>query len=232
MRGLAHGVVRAADTINCVLSISDLIADRHAKAGPMPVPDPPQRDRPRRIVRSNYQPEPQPTTNLPDSGSSWAEMRRQREGRAPQPATMLEPAVSVVAGYATLGARVVAYVIDIALVWGMLLAIFWLGSAVLHGTRDVGTDFLGALWTLLWPVGYFGALTSGGNRTIGMVVVRTRVLSTTGEPLSFWTACLRAILFLLGFVTIAPLLANCLLLVTDQRQGYHDKMTRAIVARE
>lgn len=197
-------------------------------SSPPPNPD----GKPPRIAPSNYRPDPKPAAfDTAPQSASWAELRRKRDAtpRLPgAPGTSEAPATTP----AGIVPRVLAVAIDMALVWMIWQGAYLTGGALLHGATDIGTDLLGSLWTLLWPILYFGLLTCDGRRTVGMIALRTRVLGVDGEPLGFWVACLRAALFLIGFPTVAPLLANAFLLMTDRHQGYHDKLTRSIVVQE
>lgn len=197
----------------------------------MSPPLPSSENKPPRISPANYQPDPRPASfDTAPTSSSWAEQRRARDAIPPRPDEAGESEVAPAP--AGILARMLAFAIDMALVWIVWQGAYLAGVALLRGAADVGTNLLGFLWTLLWPVLYFGLLACDGRRTVGMIATRTRVLSVGGYPLGFWVACLRAALLLAGFPTVAPLLANAFLLMTDRHQGYHDKLTRSLVVQE
>lgn len=201
------------------------------KTSAMSSPPTPPDGKPPRILPANYRPDPKPAAfDTAPQGASWAELRRKREAGPPQPAA--GPVETSVANPAGIVPRALAFAVDMALVWAVWQGAYWAGDALLHGARDAGTDLLGSIWTLLWPILYFGLLTCDGRRTVGMIAIRTRVLTVAGDPLGFWVACVRAALFLAGFPTLVPLLANAFLLMTDRHQGYHDRLTRALVVQE
>jgi len=202
----------------------------------MSVPEQPP-TKPGRILKANYRPEPKPAAPMASTPASpsWAEQRRckaQVAASAPVNDEVSGSRVFEAATFATLTTRAIAYTLDMALVWSVSLGVPVIGTQLVHGAHDIGTDLLGTLWTLAWPVLYFGLLTHDGWRTPGMLVVRTRIVRADGTPLPFGAAAYRTILFLAGFFTVIPFLGNWAYMVTGKRQGYHDLLTRSVVVQE
>jgi uncharacterized RDD family membrane protein YckC len=189
------------------------------------------------VLAANYRPEPKPgraPASDDDHVVVWAD--RQRRLQKPLVTTNTSdakpPIEQATTSFASLRVRALAYAIDMVVVWLTWYASAWFGSLVLHGVHDVGTDLVGTLWMFAWPVLYFAVGTWDAWRTPGMLLLRTRVMRTDGAPLGFGAALLRAALFSAGFAVVVPVLANWAYMVTGKRQGFHDLLTKAVVAQE
>ena len=103
---------------------------------------------------------------------------------------------------AGLGTRGIAQILDLLIVTGLLVAVFFFGAAAAAGTRSdvVGTliDLFGAFIVIF---GYFWiseAIFSG--QTLGKRALRLRVVGDRGEPLTWVQAGIRNVIRIVDFL--------------------------------
>jgi uncharacterized RDD family membrane protein YckC len=103
---------------------------------------------------------------------------------------------------AGLGTRGIAQILDLLIVTGLLVAVFFFGAAAAAGTRSdvVGTliDLFGAFIVIF---GYFWiseAIFSG--QTLGKRALRLRVVGDRGEPLTWLQAGIRNVIRIVDFL--------------------------------
>lgn len=139
---------------------------------------------------------------------------------------------------ATIGRRVAAYAIDIAIAYGIVAVLIGVAAAIIAGV-GTGWDETGLALMLVgvWAVIALAALTwalvytamQGGRGSIGQRTLRIRLYGAdSGAAIGFGHALLRNIVWALatsivvGYFT--PLFDQ-----SGKRQGWHDKATGAIV---
>lgn len=102
---------------------------------------------------------------------------------------------------AGLGTRVIAQILDLVIVAGMLVAVFFVGVAFQAG----GAGTLASVWEIIGSFvvifGYFWASEAmWSGQTIGKRVFRLRVVGDRGEPLSFIQAGIRNVVRIVDFL--------------------------------
>jgi uncharacterized RDD family membrane protein YckC len=136
--------------------------------------------------------------------------------------------------YAGLVTRLVAFLIDAAIVTvialvvtgsvSLVLSIF--GSSIGDLPSWIKVVFGAGGWILLNLVYFMGSWTLTGQ-TAGMRVMSIRVAGANGERLSIWRAAVRAAGMVLAAI---PLFAGYLLiLVNDRRRGLQDLLAGSVV---
>jgi uncharacterized RDD family membrane protein YckC len=136
------------------------------------------------------------------------------------------------ARYVGLATRVIAFVLDAALI-NIVALVVELGAALilsllhLPGGLKAVVIALGAAAYVLWTIGYFAAFWSTTGQTPGNRVMQIRVVTTNGAPLKPRTAVVRCI----GLVLAAlPLFAGYVWILFDaKRRGLHDRLARTLV---
>jgi uncharacterized RDD family membrane protein YckC len=135
--------------------------------------------------------------------------------------------------YVGLATRVVAFVIDAALITLVAFIVEVAGGlilSVLHIPSDLRTLLLaigGALY-VLWSVGYFVAFWSSmTGQTPGARVMQIRVVAPDGGKVKPRRALVRCVGVLLAAL---PLFAGfVLILFDDKRRGFQDRFARTLV---
>ncbi len=120
--------------------------------------------------------------------------------------------------YAGFWIRVVAYLID-AVILGVVGGI--LGGVALHSRSvDAQSSSPGALLSLI----YFGLLWShyGGGQTLGMRLLKLRVVGTDGNQIGVVRALLRWVFLFISFVVC--FIGVIWVAFDPQKQGWHDKV--------
>lgn len=134
------------------------------------------------------------------------------------------PATGSIAAYAThpfggFWIRLVAWLVDMAIVYGVLLPFAFVSSFALHGMGLFGVC---AGWL------YFSLMESSSKQaTLGKIVCDLRVTDLNGQRISFGRAtgryfakCLSWLILCIGFLMIA---------FTERNQGLHDMLAGTLV---
>jgi uncharacterized RDD family membrane protein YckC len=156
----------------------------------------------------------------------------------PGPARMVTPeAVPLEFQTANVGSRILAYVIDMAVVVaGILVALF--AVALLGQATDVVVpDWVAVTLVLVllpsWWLGYFIAFeTLWRGRTLGKAALGLRVVTTEGAPVRFRHAAIRALLGLVDFALASGFFAVMFILLTRDNQRLGDLVAGTLVLRE
>jgi uncharacterized RDD family membrane protein YckC len=120
----------------------------------------------------------------------------------------------VLAGF---GARAWAYLIDVAVVFGLLVLV-----ELVIADAVVEWGVASAYWVILWS-------RSGGGQTVGMRILKIKVMGTNGQPVTLGAAILRYIGFMAGSFAFG---IGLLWAAWDaKRQAWHDKIAKTYVVR-
>ncbi len=134
--------------------------------------------------------------------------------------------------YVGLATRVIAFVLDAALI-NLVAVVVEVGAALIlsllhlpNGLKAV-VIALGAAAYVLWTIAYFVAFWSTTGQTPGNRVMQIRVVRAGGGPLKPRAALVRCI----GIVLAAlPLFAGYVWILFDaKRRGFHDRLGRTLV---
>jgi uncharacterized RDD family membrane protein YckC len=155
-----------------------------------------------------------------------------------EPARMVTPeAVALEFQTANLGSRILAYLIDMAIVTvGILAGVF--AVALLGQATDVVVPDWVALTIVLvllpgWWLGYFVAFeTLWRGRTLGKAALGLRVVTKEGAPVRFRHAAIRALLGLVDFALAGGFFAVVFILFTRDNQRLGDLVAGTLVLRE
>lgn len=126
--------------------------------------------------------------------------------------------------------RVLAYLIDVAIMTAMVAAVSIVG--VIAGFLTFGVAWLALIFVVpLVIVGYYAA-TLGSHRraTIGMQMMDLVLTPTRGAPLDGWMAFLHALLFWISFWISWPV-SLAFALFTPRRQMIHDLVIGVLMLR-
>lgn len=139
---------------------------------------------------------------------------------------------------AGLGSRFVAFLIDSAIQWSVLLAVVLAGGAAVDSTGDgeaaaiaFGIIFLVALFLLqfAYPVLFE---TLGSGRTPGKRWTGLRVVKVGGGPVTFMPSAIRNILRLVDGIPGFYLVGTIAVLATERNQRLGDLAASTVVVRE
>jgi uncharacterized RDD family membrane protein YckC len=155
-----------------------------------------------------------------------------------EPARMVTPeAVALEFRTANLGSRILAYLIDMAVVTVGILAGL-LAVALLGQATDVVVPDWVALTIVLvllpgWWLGYFIAFeTLWRGRTLGKAALGLRVVTREGAPVRFRHAAIRSLLGLVDFALAGGFFAVVFILFTRDNQRLGDLVAGTLVLRE
>ncbi|HZA80121.1 MAG TPA: RDD family protein [Actinomycetes bacterium] len=155
-----------------------------------------------------------------------------------EPARMVTPeAVALEFRTANLGSRILAYLIDLAVVTVGILAGL-LAVALLGQATDVVVPDWVALTIVLvllpgWWLGYFIAFeTLWRGRTLGKAALGLRVVTKEGAPVRFRHAAIRGLLGLVDFALAGGFFAVVFILFTRDNQRLGDLVAGTLVLRE
>ena len=138
--------------------------------------------------------------------------------------------------------RAVAYGIDktilqvfylILFVAGLLIqgvdrpALHWMEMDLYGSLVDTGVIWIYYLMALFLDMIYFTWFHGSIGQTPGKMLMRLRVLQTTGEPMTFGLAFLRWVGYLIS--TLAAYLGFVWIAFDRRKQGWHDKVAGTIV---
>jgi uncharacterized RDD family membrane protein YckC len=151
---------------------------------------------------------------------------------APADASQLEEAREDEVTYAGLATRVIAFVIDAALI-SVVAIMVGVGAALIQGILHLpgGVQTLiqaiGAAIYVAATIGYFVAFWSSTGQTPGARVMQIRITTATGERVTTRRAFVRCV----GVVLAAlPLFAGFIRILFDaRRRGFQDRLARTVV---
>ena len=125
--------------------------------------------------------------------------------------------------------RVIAYVLDLALIFGL-----WIALSMVFGVAGILTfgalTPLGLVVLAVLPVGYHTFFIGHGGATPGMRIFDLEVRSWTGRPPDYFQAFLTAVLFYAS-VSLTVWLVMLVPLFTDRNRTLHDILAGTIVLR-
>ena len=155
-----------------------------------------------------------------------------------EPARMVTPeAVALEFRTANLGSRILAYLVDMAVVVaGTLVGLF--AVALLGQASDVVVPDWVALTIVLvllpaWWLGYFIAFeTLWRGRTLGKAALGLRVVTREGAPVRFRHAAIRGLLGLVDFFLFGGFIAVVFILFSRDNQRLGDMVAGTLVLRE
>jgi uncharacterized RDD family membrane protein YckC len=156
----------------------------------------------------------------------------------PGPARMVTPeAVALEFRTANVGSRILAYVIDMAVVVAGILAGLFAVALLGQATDVVVPDWVAITVVLVllpsWWLGYFIAFeTLWRGRTLGKAALGLRVVTTEGAPVRFRHAAIRALLGLVDFAIASGFFAVIFILLTRDNQRLGDLVAGTLVLRE
>jgi uncharacterized RDD family membrane protein YckC len=155
-----------------------------------------------------------------------------------EPARMVTPeAVALEFRTANLGSRILAYLIDMAVVVAGILAGLFAVALLGNATEVVVPDWVALTIVLVllpsWWLGYFIAFeTLWRGRTLGKAALGLRVVTREGAPVRFRHAAIRALLGLVDFAVASGFFAIVFILFTRDNQRLGDLVAGTLVLRE
>src|SRR5919201_1351134 len=159
-------------------------------------------------------------------------------GQQPASARMVTPeAVALEFQTANVGSRILAYVIDMAIVIAGILAGVFAVALLGQATDVVVPDWVAVAIVLVllpaWWLGYFIAFeTLWRGRTPGKAALGLRVVTTEGAPVRFRHAAIRALLGLVDFALAGGFFAVIFILLTRNNQRLGALVAGTLVLRE
>jgi uncharacterized RDD family membrane protein YckC len=153
-------------------------------------------------------------------------------------ARMVTPeAVALEFRTANLGSRILAYLIDMAVVVGGILVALFAVALLGQATDVVVPDWVALTIVLVllpsWWLGYFIAFeTLWRGRTLGKAALGLRVVTKEGAPVRFRHAAIRALLGLVDFAIASGFFAIVFILFTRDNQRLGDLVAGTLVLRE
>ena len=134
--------------------------------------------------------------------------------------------------YAGAASRLVAFLIDVGLIWGLFAGAVALISAA--GQLVVGRSYhvdqhrvLSACLLAGWVLIYFAYQWALSGRTLGMAIFGVRVVRRDGSALNGRRALLRTVTFPLGFLTLG--IGFLGVLTNPERQALYDRIADTTV---
>jgi uncharacterized RDD family membrane protein YckC len=153
-------------------------------------------------------------------------------------ARMVTPeAVALEFRTANLGSRILAYLIDTAIVTAGILVGLFAVALLGQATEVVVPDWVALTIVLVllpsWWLGYFIAFeTLWRGRTLGKAALGLRVVTREGAPIRFRHAAIRALLGLVDFALAGGFFAVVFILLTRDNQRLGDLVAGTLVLRE
>jgi uncharacterized RDD family membrane protein YckC len=153
-------------------------------------------------------------------------------------ARMVTPeAVALEFRTANLGSRILAYLIDMAVVTAGIFAGLFAVALLGQATAVVVPDWVPLTIVLVllpsWWLGYFIAFeTLWRGRTLGKAALGLRVVTREGAPIRFRHAAIRALLGLVDFAIASGFFAIVFILLTRDNQRLGDLVAGTLVLRE
>ena len=137
--------------------------------------------------------------------------------------------------YAGFVSRLIAFSIDIAIIFVTLILIGWLLEAMSNifrfGILDSVSSAFQILVTgvtiLLLSAGYYIFFWTLIGKTPGKFLLGLRVVSRSGRPITFWQALRRYVGYYLSALTMY--IGYMWILIDNRRQGFHDKLADTFV---
>jgi uncharacterized RDD family membrane protein YckC len=138
---------------------------------------------------------------------------------------------------ANVGSRILAYVIDMAVVIAGIFAGLFAVALLGQATDLVVPDWVAITIVLVllpsWWLGYFIAFeTLWRGRTLGKAALGLRVVTTEGAPVRFRHAAIRGLLGLVDFAIASGFFAVMFILLTRDNQRLGDLVAGTLVLRE
>jgi len=133
---------------------------------------------------------------------------------------------------AGLGSRALAYTVDLMVQLGALMVVLTAGGAVAIASETAGIVVM--LIGLIAVVVLYSTLleTFNNGRTLGRMIVKTRVVTVEGAPVRFRHAFIRALLAIVDLILSAGMIATMSSLVTRRGQRLGDMVAGTMVIRE
>ena len=156
----------------------------------------------------------------------------------PGPARMVTPeAVPLEFQTANVGSRILAYVIDMAVVVAGIFAGLFAVALLGQATDVVVPDWVAITIVLVllpsWWLGYFIAFeTLWRGRTLGKAALGLRVVTTEGAPVRFRHAAIRGLLGVVDIAIASGFFAVVFILLTKDNQRLGDLVAGTLVLRE
>jgi len=156
----------------------------------------------------------------------------------PGPARMVTPeAVPLEFQTANVGSRILAYVIDMAVVVAGIFAGLFAVALLGQATDVVVPDWVAITIVLVllpsWWLGYFiGFETLWRGRTLGKAALGLRVVTTEGAPVRFRHAAIRGLLGVVDIAIASGFFAVVFILLTKDNQRLGDLVAGTLVLRE
>jgi uncharacterized RDD family membrane protein YckC len=153
-------------------------------------------------------------------------------------ARMVTPeAVALEFRTANLGSRILAYLLDMAVVAGGVLVGLLAVALIGQASDAVVPDWVALTIVLVlvpgWWLGYFIAFeTLWRGRTPGKAALGLRVVTREGAPVRFRHAAIRALLGLVDFLVLGGFFAVVFILLTRDNQRLGDLVAGTLVLRE
>jgi uncharacterized RDD family membrane protein YckC len=153
-------------------------------------------------------------------------------------ARMVTPeAVALEFRTANVGSRILAYLIDMAIVLAGIFAGLFAVTLLGQATDVVVPDWVALTIVLVllpsWWLGYFIAFeTLWRGRTLGKAALGLRVVTREGAPVRFRHAAIRALLGLVDFAIAGGFFAVVFILLTRDNQRLGDLVAGTLVLRE
>jgi uncharacterized RDD family membrane protein YckC len=155
-----------------------------------------------------------------------------------EPARMVTPeAVALEFRTANLGSRILAYLIDLAVVVAGIVAGLFAVALIGQASDVVVPDWVALTIVLVllpsWWLGYFIAFeTLWRGRTPGKAALGLRVVTREGAPVRFRHAAIRGLLGLVDFLVLSGFFAVVFILFTRDNQRLGDLVAGTLVLRE
>ncbi len=136
--------------------------------------------------------------------------------------------------YAAWYLRLAALLIDKLIVFLLVLLLvpgsFKVVSLIMGYNLIDAFYFMGSfdgMWFVLFPVVYFILMWGYFSRTLGMMVLKTRIADYNGKKIGWIKAILRVFGFYLSLILLG--LGFLPILFDKKKQGLHDKLTKTMV---
>jgi uncharacterized RDD family membrane protein YckC len=122
---------------------------------------------------------------------------------------------------ASTGQRLANYLIDLIVFYAIIFIFALVFGYSGMGSENIGT---GTYYLSIFAIffGYYTLLEGSKGRTLGKMITKTKVITETGEPMTYGKAFLRSLCRLVPFEFIS---------VFMDTQMWHDKWTKTVVVK-
>jgi uncharacterized RDD family membrane protein YckC len=131
---------------------------------------------------------------------------------------------------ATVGQRLANYIIDAIAFYILLMIIMFIGGSALAGNIEAGdgsgiASILIGTYAITFAVifGYYTLLEGSKGKTLGKLVTKTKVVTQSGEAMTYGKAFLRTLCRLVPFEFISVFLGQ---------KMWHDEWTKTMVVKD